>query len=331
MALRALPAAAVELAPPRLRPAATGPSVLTAHEMTVALGGRWRGRNGAACCPAHRDRDPSLSIADGREGRVLVKCFGGCDQGAVIAALRARGLWPGRVDRDRRPDPKLERQRREADKADRARRVTRARRIWAGALPVIAGDTVDRYLRGRGLEPPAAGWPPSIRSLPVASHPSGARFPALVAAACRWPGSTPSAVQCLALDQATTGKADIVPVRWTHGVLAGAAVRVSPWKSGRRVAITEGVEDALAVALAVPDTAAWAVLGNSAKDLILPSGAKIVLCLDGDPAGRSAARAAAHILGKRGYQVHLARLPDGADPAALAARGSVSIRNIGAL
>ena len=46
-----------------------------------------------ARCPAHDDREPSLSISDAKDGKVLVRCHAGCDQRDVIAALRARGLW----------------------------------------------------------------------------------------------------------------------------------------------------------------------------------------------------------------------------------------------
>ena len=44
-----------------------------------------------ARCPAHDDREPSLSISDGKDGKVLVRCHAGCDQRDLIAALRARG------------------------------------------------------------------------------------------------------------------------------------------------------------------------------------------------------------------------------------------------
>ena len=46
-----------------------------------------------ACCPAHEDREPSLSITDAKGGKVLVRCHAGCDQRDVIAALRSRGIW----------------------------------------------------------------------------------------------------------------------------------------------------------------------------------------------------------------------------------------------
>jgi hypothetical protein len=37
-----------------------------------------------AKCPAHADRAPSLTIASGREGRVLLHCFAGCPLEAIL-------------------------------------------------------------------------------------------------------------------------------------------------------------------------------------------------------------------------------------------------------
>jgi DNA primase len=31
-----------------------------------------------ACCPAHEDRSPSMSVRELDDGRVLVHCFAGC-------------------------------------------------------------------------------------------------------------------------------------------------------------------------------------------------------------------------------------------------------------
>jgi len=55
-----------------------------------------------ACCPAHEDDNPSLSITE-CDGKLLVHCHAGCGQDAVIGALRALSLWPEReisTDRD---------------------------------------------------------------------------------------------------------------------------------------------------------------------------------------------------------------------------------------
>jgi hypothetical protein len=40
-----------------------------------------------ARCPAHEDRDPSLSVAEGVDGRALVYCHAGCPPERVVAAL----------------------------------------------------------------------------------------------------------------------------------------------------------------------------------------------------------------------------------------------------
>lgn len=67
---------------------------MTAASIAEALGGKRSGRDSYMVrCPAHEDRNPSLSIA-GQDGKLLVKCFAGCSQRAVVDALRARGLWP---------------------------------------------------------------------------------------------------------------------------------------------------------------------------------------------------------------------------------------------
>jgi AAA domain len=40
-----------------------------------------------ACCPAHRDREPSLSIGLGDEGQVLLICFAGCSLDSIVKAM----------------------------------------------------------------------------------------------------------------------------------------------------------------------------------------------------------------------------------------------------
>ena len=78
-------------APPRHR--------MSAESIAAALGHHTRKAGGGfmACCPAHEDKNPSLAI-DENNGALLVKCFAGCEQGDVIAALKSRGLWSGNTD-----------------------------------------------------------------------------------------------------------------------------------------------------------------------------------------------------------------------------------------
>ncbi|MFM1889341.1 MAG: hypothetical protein RLZZ565_98 [Planctomycetota bacterium] len=44
-------------------------------------------RSWLACCPAHDDRNPSLSVSVGDDGRVLFNCFAGCSSDDVRSAL----------------------------------------------------------------------------------------------------------------------------------------------------------------------------------------------------------------------------------------------------
>jgi len=40
-----------------------------------------------ACCPAHDDKSPSLSIKETQDGDILLHCFAGCGVDDVVAAL----------------------------------------------------------------------------------------------------------------------------------------------------------------------------------------------------------------------------------------------------
>ncbi len=66
------------------------------HTALEAAGCHQQGRNWA--CPAHDDRSPSLSIAAGDDGRVLVHCHAGCSAEAVVQAigLEMADLFPDR-------------------------------------------------------------------------------------------------------------------------------------------------------------------------------------------------------------------------------------------
>ena len=40
-----------------------------------------------ACCPAHDDRDPSLSIKEAPDGKVLLHCWSGCTADEIVGAI----------------------------------------------------------------------------------------------------------------------------------------------------------------------------------------------------------------------------------------------------
>jgi hypothetical protein len=89
---------------PSFRPSATLKRMertikMTAGSIAHQLRGRKQPSGWVARCPAHDDHNPSLSLKDGRDGRILVHCHAGCEQGAVIDALIALGMWPEKPQR----------------------------------------------------------------------------------------------------------------------------------------------------------------------------------------------------------------------------------------
>lgn len=52
----------------------------------------------SACCPAHEDRSPSLSIGDDN-GTVLIHCYAGCSPADIVAAvgMNLSDLFPRKV------------------------------------------------------------------------------------------------------------------------------------------------------------------------------------------------------------------------------------------
>src|SRR3989344_5592337 len=56
-------------------------------ELIGRLHAKREGAGYKAHCPAHEDSNPSLSIREGRDGRILLKCHAGCSTEQILAAL----------------------------------------------------------------------------------------------------------------------------------------------------------------------------------------------------------------------------------------------------
>src|SRR6476659_5098104 len=107
---------------------------MKAETIAKALGGRKAGGAWMARCPAHDDREPSLSIRKGDDGKVLVRCHAGCDQERVIAALRSRGLWSEIGERRfTRPAPHTAAN--DRSNRDDTKRTEVALAIWQATVP----------------------------------------------------------------------------------------------------------------------------------------------------------------------------------------------------
>lgn len=271
-------------------------------EIVRALGGKWRGRHGSARCPAHEDRDPSLSVTQLGDGTVLVKCFAGCEQLSVIAALRELGLWPDR-DEEGHPSAPAKRAtpRRDADMdLDERKRLELARSIWRRAQPVY-GSLAEVYLRSRSI---ACVLPPTLRYEPQLRHSASNReWPALIGAIQDGTGRVISA-QRIYLRQDGKTKADVKPNKLTLGPMRDGAVRLG--RAGRALGIAEGIETGLSAAQ-IYSLPVWAALGASRMHgLAIPDCVEhVVLFADNGPAGEAAAQKAADEYARRGREISI--------------------------
>ena len=279
-----------------------------ARELTLALGGRWHGRYGAAPCPAcqpDRRRDQNaLTLSDGRSGLLLHCKRTACDFCDILAAA---GVMAGDY---RAPDPVDFAKRAAEAKAKASRRADAARQLWNEAQP-IDGTPAEAYLRGRGISCPL---PDRLRFHPQCWHgPSGGRFPAMVALV---EGGEGFAVHRTYLRPDGSGKAGLAGGdKLMLGATAGGAVRLSGGAS--RLAVAEGIESALSLLcglLAGPVTL-WAALSTSGmRSLRLPAQiGQLVIAGDGDQPGREAAHVLANRAHAFGWRVSLIDPGEGAD------------------
>src|SRR5262249_13640717 len=84
---------------------------MNADRIGVALKGRRHGKRWLVSCPCPNhgngrgDRNPSLSVSDG-DGKLLLRCFAGCEFPDIIDALRHRGIHNDNRVEPRRDAPR---------------------------------------------------------------------------------------------------------------------------------------------------------------------------------------------------------------------------------
>lgn len=113
------------------------------------------GASRMARCPAHDDNNPSLSISEGTDGCILLKCFAGCDIESIVAALglKMSDLMPddGNVDGRRNMNPGVSK-----DKGPQLRRTDEPTRKIASPAFLTATEAVESLERSNGQR--AAMW-----------------------------------------------------------------------------------------------------------------------------------------------------------------------------
>ena len=280
-----------------------------ARSLTTALGGRWHGRYGAAPCPAcqsERRRDQNgLTLADGRNGRLVLDCKkSGC---AFLDILAAAGLRSGDYTP---PDAATLAHREREAKAETQRKAAQAKRVWQEAQP-IAGTLAETYLRGRGI---TCDLPTSLQFHPECWHgPTAKRHPAMIAMV---EGSDGFAVHRTYLRADGGGKAGLDGSdKLMLGAVTGGAIRLTQWQGP--LLTGEGIESTLSayILLDDPTVTAWAALSaNGVRGLRLPrTPGEMIVAVDGETAGREAGRALAQRATAAGWRVRIADPGNGLD------------------
>lgn len=204
-----------------------------------------------------------------------------------------------------------------------------AKGLWLASEARLRGTAVDLYLKGRGIDLERLGRQPgALRYHPGLKHPeTQEEYPAMVSIVCDMSGNAVSCHRTF-LEATVEGgfrkATDVQKAKLTLGRFAGGSVRIWRGASGKplrqappdeTVALTEGIEDALSVAIARPALRVLAAvsLANMAN-VELPDQVKtVMLCADNDDNDQARAQldraAAAHV--QRGRRVLLARPPAG--------------------
>ena len=176
------------------------------------------------------------------------------------------------------------------------------RRIWGEACPITTGDPVDTYLRQRGLPLPLADIPAVLRYHPrlVYVHETGQRtdHPAMLARVDDPNGGAVTLHRTyltLAGRKAKVSTPKKLMSPLFPGATRGGAIRL--YAAGETLAVTEGIETALAVHLATGLPVWAAICASGLARLIVPPEVRlVVICADHDAAGLDAAKALARRL-----------------------------------
>lgn len=205
-------------------------------------------------------------------------------------AFRSAWVEPANVAKAAKPD------------ADQARRVARARAIYAAARPI--GGDAEKYLLQRGLRPG-----PSWVSLKAAtlSYPHAEMHPALVAPVTGPDGSL-EGIQRTFLT-ADGQKLTIADPKLSLGRVRGGAIRLG--ETAGELILCEGLEDGLSLAQELPGATIWAAPGaGMLVSMMLPAGVSaVVIAADNDAAGEAAAIRAAERFASEGRSTRVMR-PD---------------------
>jgi putative DNA primase/helicase len=267
---------------------------VSAEDIARALGGRRSGAGWVCKCPSHDDHDPSLRINE-RDGKVLVKCWGGCEQNDVIGALRRKGLWSRSITLGSKPEG---RPLTVGDAAglDSTSRPRDPMKPWRNGSPFVRGSTVDTYLKGRGIDLTDSEAASLRFSARLFHHPTKTFWPAMLARVALAPlGDGTDGLDLTThqtfLEPVGSGKAPVEKPRLfaAGGKTAGGGVWFSRANPDVEFAIGEGVETVLSVMRIYNVTAGCAALSaiGVARLILPPQARRVLIFIDNDERDQS--------------------------------------------
>jgi putative DNA primase/helicase len=273
-----------------------------AREVALALSPRARkeGRSWRTLCPVHGGF--SLLVADGRGGKLLLKCWGNsCPAEDIFQELRDRNLDDDWADRQRDDD--------HDHRADDAQRMLWARRVWERARGARK-SLVETYLRSRGITLPV---PPTLRWSPSCKYgPTGSLLPAMIGRVVNCDDELVAVHRTyLRRDGNDKAAVDKDCQRMSLGQTFGGVVRLAPHDPDRPLIVGEGIETTLSLMQLRGGLPGWAGVASSIlKYLVLPSFVRqVIVAVDHDRngAGERAARTAGQRWVGEGRRVWLAQ------------------------
>lgn len=221
---------------------------------------------------------------------------------------------------------------RQRDARDLEENRKRALGLWLKADAKLDGSITERYLDHRGIVLGALARPPGcIRHFSAHKHSeSGQLLPCMAVMMTSTVTNQAQAVHrtWLALDG--SAKADVMPARKIWPSFKGSVMRLARGETelsvddavarGKvdRLALCEGVEDGLSIAVACPDLRVWSVgvLGNLQHVRIPDCCAEVIVCADNDwgkPQAEAQLRRGLEALAAQRRPVRIARSSVGKD------------------
>jgi hypothetical protein len=287
----------------------------TLEELGIALRHRKPGEHRAPCPECDRGpRDDALAVRLEGDGSATWICHRCGFKGGIGGE---RDLSRRRDNRNVKPEPQPV----EPAQPLSPRPIVGALKVWdeAGTIGLTPAEA---YLRRRGLitsAGTASPYPWDHLRFHRNCIMGDAAYPALIVA-INDPTGLLVAVQRIALTE-DGRKAPISSPKMSLGPVKGGAARLADWRITDTLAVTEGVEDALAYMQLTATPTLAACGAGMIKSMVLPKSiTNVVIVADADDAGMKAASEAYDAFTSQGRCVRVVRPIGAKDPAELAER-----------